>query len=98
MQRITFHGTTGDPTRLVELLTTTYEFKREPSLGGDAYTRKWNGRPTSVCRIRTAPVLRADMPNSKLEVLLEINRPGSSNTLSDAAKTLVEQEQSAKLW
>lgn len=98
MQRLTFHGTTGNSARLVELLTTVYEFKQEPSLGGEAYTRRWNGKPTSVCRIRTAPVIRADMPNTKLEVLLEINRPGMTYGLSDAAKTLVEQEQKAKLW
>ncbi len=98
VQRVTFHGTTGNPARLVQLLTEAYEFKREPSLGGEVYTRKWNGKPTSICRIRTAPVLRADMPNSKLEVLLEINRPGMTYGLSEAAKTLVEQERQAKLW
>jgi hypothetical protein len=98
VQRLTFHGTTGNSARLVQLLTETYQFEREPSLGGEVYTHKWNGRPTSVCRIRTAPVLRADMPNSKLEVLLEINRPGMRYGLSDAAKTLVEQERKAKLW
>jgi hypothetical protein len=98
VQRLTFHGTTGNSQRLVQLLTESYKFQREPTLGGEVYTRRWNGRPTSVCRIRTAPVLRADMPNSKLEVLLEINRPGMAYGLSDAAKTLVEQEQRARLW
>lgn len=98
VQRLTFHGTTGNSTRLVQLLSETYEFKREPSLGGEVYTRKRHGHATSICRIRTAPVLRADMPNSKLEVLLEINRPGAKFALSDAAKTLVEQEKQAKMW
>lgn len=98
LQRITLHGTTGDENKLVQILTQYYGFKAEPTLGAGLYMIKWNGQPMSVLRVRHAPVMWATSPNTRLEVLLEINRPGKTYGLSAAAKTLIEQDKGAKLW
>lgn len=98
LQRLAFQGTTGDAGRLVELLVGQRRFQREASLGGELYTRQRFGRATGICRIRPLPVIRADMPNTRLEVMLEINRPGGGFGLSATASQLLEQDRQANLW
>jgi uncharacterized protein DUF6690 len=74
---INFHGTTGDPRKLVSLVMSRYSFVRQstddPSLA--LYQVKWNGKPLSELRIRTARVLRADQPHARYEVDLAMKRP-----------------------
>lgn len=75
--RIIFHGTTGDPRKLVGLVSTKYQLlpqaTDDPALM--LYQAKWNGKPHSELRIRTARVLRADQPFARYEVDLAIKRP-----------------------
>jgi len=77
VQRITFHGTSGNPRKLVTLLTGRYGFLRQstddPSLY--LYQVKWNGKPTSELRIKPARVVRADAPHSRFEIELAMKRP-----------------------
>jgi hypothetical protein len=72
-----FRGTTGNPRKLIALVTQRYGFAAQPS--GEAnlllYQVKWNGRPTSELRIRTAQVLRASEPNARYQVELAMRRP-----------------------
>lgn len=89
LQRITFHGVTGDPQPLIALLTGQMEFEKRKSLGGELYTRSWLGRTTSVCRIRPAAVIHAGAANSRYEVLLELNRGQWKSNLSPAARQLL---------
>jgi len=75
---ITFHGSTGDPSKLIALVTSRYSFQKQttndPSLG--LYQAKqWNGKPLSELRIRPARVVRADQPRSRFEVDLAMRRP-----------------------
>ena len=94
VRRITFQGHTGDERKLVAVLTGHYGFRPEPGLGAGLYLVKWNGRPTSALRVRHAPVIRAGAPHSRLDVILEINRPGRNYRLSEAfQKTLDEDHQ-----
>ena len=90
LQRITFHGTTGDTTQLVALLTQYMEFEKQDCLGGELYTRSYLGQTTSVCRIRPASVLRSESTNSRYEILLELNRDQWKSNLSETAAQLVE--------
>ena len=90
LQRITFHGTTGDPRELTAFLIQQWQFERRESLGGELYTKGWMNRTSSVCRIRPASVLHAGATNSRYEVLLEINRSQWKTSLSDTAKQLLE--------
>ncbi len=74
---INFHGSTGDPRKLIALVTLRYSFLKQPtddpSLG--LYQVKWNGKPLSELRIRPARVVRADQPRARFEVDLAMKRP-----------------------
>jgi len=74
--RITFQGTTGDPSRLVTMVTSRFGFVRvmseEP--GQVLYSVKWNNRRFSDLSIRTASVVRASTPRSAYEIELNLKR------------------------
>jgi hypothetical protein len=76
LERITFRGTTGDPRKLVSLMTSKYQFLRQPTNdpGLVLYQVKWNGKPRSELRIRPARVVRADAPYSRYDVDLALRR------------------------
>ena len=90
LQRITFHGTTGNTQELAAMLTQVLEFEKKKCLGGELYTRGWTGGTNSICRIRPASVLQAGAQSSRYEVLLEMNRPGWTTNLSETAKLLLD--------
>jgi len=75
--RIDFQGTTGDPRKLIALVTDRYKFlpqaSNDPSLL--LYQVKWNGKPQSELRIRPARVVRADQPFARYEIDLAMKRP-----------------------
>ena len=89
LQRITFHGTTGNPQELTTLLTQMLEFEQKQCLGGELYTRGWMNRVDSVCRIRPAGILHAGAQSTRYEVLLEMNRSQWKTSLSPTAKQLL---------
>jgi uncharacterized protein DUF6690 len=74
---INFHGTTGDPRKLIALVTSRYSFLRQPTQdpGLYLYQVKWNGKPLSELRVRPARVVRADQPHARYEVDLAMKRP-----------------------
>lgn len=75
--RIVLHGMTGDPRKLIALVTKRFSFERkqadDPSSALFQVTR--NGKPQSELRIRPARVVRADQPNARFEVDLAMTRP-----------------------
>lgn len=98
LQRITFHGTTGDERRLVSMLTQYYKFEAEPSVAGSLYMVKWNGDPVSVLRVEPAPVINQNLPHTRLKIDLEINRPSRYYSLSPEMAQLVERDKHAGRW
>jgi len=74
-QRITFQGTTGDARKLIDYLSTQYGFKQQTSNDPNLflYQIRWNGTPQSELHVRPAPVIRADAPMARFEVLLALN-------------------------
>ena len=82
VQRITFRGTTGDSRRLVELVQGVYEFKSDPSVVSQLYSLKWSGKITSALRLTNPPIVRVGLPLSRIEAMLEINRPNNGYGLS----------------
>lgn len=98
VQRITFHGTTGDERRLVDMLTRHFGFKHEPTLDAGLYLVKWNGDPTSVLMLRTANIVSASQPHARLNVALEINRPSRYYGLSPQMTEEVDRAKSAQRW
>ncbi len=75
--RITFHGTTGNPRKLVALLTSRYNFELQqaPDPSWQLYQVKWNGKALSELKIQPARVVRADQPFARYEVDLAMKRP-----------------------
>jgi hypothetical protein len=79
VERITFHGATGNPSALITILNGQYHFVRrltnDPGLV--LYeTVDASNRPAGTAKIRSAKVLKADRPYSRFEVDLMMDRPG----------------------
>jgi len=78
MQRLTFHGTTGDARKLVHLVTTRYGLARRltNAPGMFLYERIGpDGEAKSFLWIRPAAVVKASDPLGRLEVALLLERP-----------------------
>jgi hypothetical protein len=79
LQRITLHGTTGDPSALVTLLAGQYHFTRrltnDPSMV--LYeTVDSSDQSAGSLKIHSARVIKVNQPYMRFEVDLAINRPG----------------------
>jgi len=76
LERILFKGTTGDPHKLVMLLTTYYGFTRQKSNdpGLHLYQVKRSSKTISELRIKPSKVVRADSPRSRYQIDLAIAR------------------------
>jgi hypothetical protein len=98
VQRLTFHGYTGDERKLAALVTQRYQLQQVQSLNAALYLAKWNGEPKSALRVALAPVVRNESLNTRLEVMLEINRPNANYGLSPELKELLEREQQTRRW
>lgn len=77
LQKIEFHGTTGDPQMLVQLVTTQHGLtpRESQSAGRQIYQRQWDGKPESELRVETAALLSAAAPHRKYHVHLLLARP-----------------------
>ena len=75
--KITFNGTTGDPRRLIALMTERFGFQGftlgEP--GVQRYEIRWNGKAHSEFTIRAASVVRSSSPLERFQVQLAITEP-----------------------
>ncbi|MFM7846527.1 MAG: DUF6690 family protein [Planctomycetota bacterium] len=87
LQRINFSGTTGDATRLVDLAKGEFELRAEPSNAATLYVARRLRRPYSLLGIEHAAVMRADHPNQRLNLTLELNNPRGGGGLSGEAQT-----------
>lgn len=78
VQRISFHGTTGDPRRLLKLLTGRFQFTRRLTNDPGLFIYEVahpGGKPVSLLRIQSTPVVKSSEPNRRFEVELSIERP-----------------------
>jgi hypothetical protein len=98
LQRVTIHGITGDPTRFLAELQQSYHLQQQPSLGGSLYLLTWNGRPTSLAYVSPAPVIYADSPYSRFNVLIEINQQGLEYGMSAEGQHLLQAGKEAQRW
>ncbi len=98
VRRITFHGVTGDERKLVAFVSQVYDMKPDAELAGSLYVARWNGKATSVLRVALAPVIRSNQPHSRLEILLELNRPGVGFSLSSNSDSILRQHRENRGW
>lgn len=77
-QRITFRGTTGDPSRLIEFLARRYRFARQPANDPSLFLYKAvdrNNQLAGSAEIRPAWTISADRPYRRYDVKLQLERP-----------------------
>ena len=98
LQRLTIHGFTGDPRRLVTALTQHYGLQSEPNLEAGVYTKRWNGFPVHFLRLSHAPVVYSDAVHNKYTVFLELNHPNLAYGISDEARKIVTADQATGRW
>jgi hypothetical protein len=78
--KLTFIGSTGDPTRFIQLMTSRFAFK--PFTKGEPgvmrYEIRWNGSAQSELTIRSAAIVRSSSPLARYQV--------QANVLDSAAR------------
>jgi hypothetical protein len=74
--RITFAGSTGDPRKLITLVTGQFGFVQDVSDDPAVvvYAVKWNKKSHSELRIRPVKIVRADDPRNRYDIELSIRR------------------------
>jgi hypothetical protein len=76
-EKLTFSGTTGDPSRLVGLLVNRYDLKPVGSSdpGVVRYEIRWNGEAHSWLIVRPSAIVRSSSPYTRYEVQANICDP-----------------------
>jgi hypothetical protein len=77
LQRIVFHGTTGEPRPLIQLVSQKFEFKSDPAAdaGTQRYVVRWSGKTVSELRVQPAQIIDAGQPHRRFSINLSIERP-----------------------
>jgi len=78
VQRITFHGTTGDTRKLVSLLTNYYRFVHRPANDPGLFVYEAvspDGKIHNVLRVRQAGMIKSSDPLRRFSVDLVMERP-----------------------
>jgi hypothetical protein len=89
VQRIAFQGWTGETTRLLNLLTQQYQFKRKPThLAGLYVSANWSAQKGALL-MQHPEVIRRENPTQQLGIVLEINNPDSNFALSPQVSGMV---------
>ncbi|MDA7980108.1 MAG: hypothetical protein MPJ50_15180 [Pirellulales bacterium] len=88
LQRIVFHGNTGDPRPLAQWVTTQHALRaRESNQAGlQLYQRQWHGQPVSELRVSPASVVRQEQTFAKYQVDLLLERPVGSTIFKPGEK------------
>lgn len=98
LQRLTFHGFTGDKRRFTQIMVEHYGLKREPALEAGVYTKRWNGHPVHFMRLTHAPVVYSDAVHQKYTVFLELNQPNLAYGISAEARKIVDSDHHTGRW
>lgn len=98
LQRLTVHGFTGKPDRLVETMTKHYGLTHEPSLEAGVYTKRWNSSAIHFLRLTHAPVVYSDAIHQKYTLFLELNHPDLAYGISNEARRIITADHSTGRW
>ncbi len=86
LQRITYRGWTGDPTRLLQILGPQYGFQPQPTHLAGLYLA---GRNKSGLIMKRPVVIDKSNPVQQMALILELNNPRSRISLSENFSTLL---------
>lgn len=91
LQRIGFRGWTGDPAAIVSLAQNTYQLQpRRSSLSGCYTSSSW-GRTKGILLLKPPAVIRAELPQQRMAILLDLVNPrGNGQVSEEAARHLQE--------
>lgn len=98
LQRIQLHGFTGDPNRIVQLMTSQYGLQPAPNIEAGVYVKSWNGLPVQFLRLTHAPVVYSDAVHQKFTVFIELNQPNLTYGISDEARRIIQSDRSTGRW
>ena len=91
VQRITVHGYTADPQGLVQLATQRFRMQRIPSNQGDLYLATAGEQTLGALWCQHSAVLRTDLPATRYEVSMELNRVQSRYGLSEEMRDTIQR-------
>ncbi|MEQ8211209.1 MAG: hypothetical protein RH917_15385 [Lacipirellulaceae bacterium] len=97
VHRLTFRGSTGDTTQLVNLVTQRYGLQRQPTpiAGQQLYQLRRGNDVISELRTRPAPVLWESSPHQSFDVELTLQRPDTAHPLVRALPPLPKVDEAA---
>jgi hypothetical protein len=77
LQRIVFHGTTGEPRPLIQLMVQKFEFKNvsDADAGAQRYQVRFSGRVVSELRVQPAQIVDNSQPHRRFAINLSLERP-----------------------
>lgn len=82
LQRIALRGWTGEPSELVQFVTTEYGLTQRSSQAAGLYKKTSWGKLQAFLRLDYPPVINRESSNEQLMILMEINNPASSLDVS----------------
>jgi hypothetical protein len=89
VEHISFRGSTGDTTQLVQWLTRNYQFQPVQSPTGEQVYQVQSGDGVqSELQIQPEPVMKSNAPHQSIAVQLEFAKPGSPRFLPQQAPAL----------
>ena len=90
LQRISFQGWTGDPNQIISLVTQNFGLEsRKSTIAGCYVARSW-GKDIGVLLLKHPPVVRAEMPQQRMAVALEILNPSSNYQLGNETRQFLD--------
>ena len=99
LQRISFHGWTGDASRLLKFLQEEYQFEPHPTRLAGLHVSKrgyWKKRQQGAIILKNPSIIRAENPVQQVAMILELNHPKGKLGLSEsfASKVAAAKPQS----
>lgn len=89
LQRVVLRGRTGDERPLVKFVEEAFGLRAEPAIAAGLYIARWNGQPHNLLYSRFAPLVRSDIPHSRLDIWLEVNQLDIGVQLSSDSQAIL---------
>lgn len=89
VQRILLHGYTPDASEVLQLATTRYAMRRVPSTSEELFAADVAGQPIGGLRVNYSRIMSRDNAGKRCELLMELNRAGSSQGMSREFKRIL---------
>ena len=96
VQRITFRGWVGDPSRLLQLATEHFGLKPQPTHWAGLYVANFRGKTTGGLVMKDPNVIDRRNKVERTAVLMEINQPSGGFEISNEFRGLINSAKEGK--